>query len=305
MVGDIDGNLGTSAFGAHGRSHRDQIGLASRTQMPPESIWDIPDSCRTLPLSGEREYWAGEHKRGYEVLSLSDAPSIRNRICDSVKSHILGHLAGNAKILVAGCGTSTELELALSEELPTADIVCGDFPKVVAIAEKNFAKARDALPGDYSNIRYKPVDSTSITARGHYDIIITVNSVLSSKHATNQKIMENFCAALKPGGKVIGLFPTIAALSDIESVTGKKHPHKIDKDRNAFFEETQGVEQILYSPLRFRHLAVSAGFVVERLEILFFDSDDIAPAVKQYYKEFMAEDEDVVLYEMFALLASR
>lgn len=271
--------------------------------MPPsenttESIWDIPDAAGTLSLAQERDYWADEHGRGYDILSLSHSPSVNDWLCDRIGAHLGG--GDGSRILVAGCGTTTKLERAVAERFPELEIVCGDFADVIEIAQANFAEAAAGAP---TNIRYETVDSTNIAQRDHYDLVITINSVLSSSHATNQKMMANFHAALKPRGMAIGFFPTIMALTDIESVTGKRHPEKIDPDRNAFFEEAQGVEQILYSPMRFRQLAVSTGFALERMEIYFFDHPDIAPLVKKYYAEFTTDDQDVVLYELYVELA--
>ena len=267
----------------------------------PANAWEIPDSNYTLARDAEENYWIDEHSKGFDVFTLVADDDIIADFIARIKAMSLPSGPGQAKVLISGCGIQNKFEMALAQALPQFDFHCGDFPEVIKLAQANFEAAQTELGHRFTNIHYETIDATDLPQRDEYDLIITINSVLATNHSTNVAMIQSFCQALKPGGRLMGIYPSIWALTDILTIYGRLdfETEGIDLLRNSYFEKQQQVEQIFYSPLRLRQIMLAAGFEVARFEIFFCDTPAIARASKQYYPELCDPDAGIVLYEHY------
>ena len=266
-----------------------------------DSIWHIRDSEHTLAQEAEEDYWVDEHSNGFNVFTLVADDEIIAGLIGRIKNMWLPSASRQGKVLISGCGIQNKFEIALAQAFPQFEFHCGDFPEVVKLARANFEAYLKEQGLKLSNICYRPIDATNLAEQDEYDLIITINSVVATNHSTNTAMIKNFYQALKPQGILMGIYPSIWALADMLSVHGKSdfETEGIDLARNSYFEKHQQVEQIFYSPLRLRQMMLSAGFKIDRFEIFFCDTPDIATASREYYPELCDPDVGIVLYEHY------
>ncbi len=276
-----------------------------------KDIWDIPDSNHTMDITAEERYWISEHSSGYDILSLTDCQSVLDDLLANIESHLStvsrSKSLDEVKILIPGCGTRVKLEVAIAQNFPGVQIHCGDFTDVIQLATSEFARLKEQLTlqgqstAPLERVSYHVLDSTNLPDSPKYDLIIVINSVLASQHNQNFQMLESFRRVISPEGRLIGFFPNIFAVADLLSLIRSPDEvfSQIDIQRSSYFEQKQQIEQVFYSPLRLRHLLVSLGFEIERLEVYFFDKPDVFERVRRHYAEFFHPDTDVVFYEHY------
>jgi ubiquinone/menaquinone biosynthesis C-methylase UbiE len=233
-------------------------------------------------VEDRERYWERIHRHdNYDnVLSLTDDPELRQRIVAQ-----LADLPRRAELLVLGCGSRTSLERAVASAFPSFDITCSDFSGVIEEAQSRF---------EHPRVRYQAANSTDLPWKERFDAVIVVNSILSESDDENRQMLHSAYRALRPGGWLIGFFPTIFAAFEIALLTkDSERLAMIDLQTSIKYEPMQTASQIFYTPLRLRAILRSAGFVLNSMEVVFLDSDHML----QQARELEVTDDSTVVYE--------
>ncbi len=217
---------------------------------------------------------------------MTDDKEVRNKILNEILNF------GSPKnILIPGCGSKVFLQNEIAERLPDANILCTDYSGVIEVAKKQPTK---------DNIHYKALNSTNLGFKDKYDVVIIVNSILSESDEENRAILLSCNKSLKPGGIMLGYFPTIFASIDIAYLEPTKDRMSlVDIDKSSFYEEKQNLWQIFYTPLRLRRILKQTNFIMDKMEIHFCDSDYFTNQTREYYD---ITNNDLVIYEHFVIL---
>jgi hypothetical protein len=235
-----------------------------------------------------QQYWESIHLQDdyLNVWSMLDDPVIRARICSSVATQ-----EERARVLVPGCGSRVLLEPELLQIPGVESIVATDYPEVVALCRERLSPPIDAIVFESRN-------SSHLGWSNHFDVAVIVNSVLSDSDEENRSIMSSIHEAIRPGGVVVGYFPTVFCGFEIGVIapeTGWQDLVNIDK--STFYEEKMNVEQIFYTPLRLRSLLLDSGFSLESMHIDFLDSPFCVDQAKNYYQL----PDGLLIYEFFVV----
>ena len=251
-------------------------------------------AVRKWPLHGDdgmtqqarRAYWESEHRdNDYAgVFTVSQDEVVVSRCVDVAARH------GSRTVLVAGCGSNVIIQQALLDRVPTVECVVGvDFPGVVEVAASRL---------DDPRARWVGADIASEGCGEQADCILTINSVLSDSDEENRAILRAFRQAMATGGVLAGLFASILAplemgyLQDDRAILDQ-----VNLEECRFAERQQGITQIFYSPLRLRMVLGEAGFRLDRMEVVFLDSPELAQQARDYYG--LGTDPDVMAWELF------
>jgi SAM-dependent methyltransferase len=245
--------------------------------------WLIPEG----PAYDREAYWEQTHEGGYDtVFSVTDDPALRQTIINE-----LGKQSDPGKILIPGCGSKAILEQDIAARLAGCKgIVCTDFNKVVAIARK-----RNTNPA----IKYMARNSVRLGLKDKFDAVVIVNSIVSDSDIENREILASCYDALKPGGKLVGLFPTVFCTADLALTTQEPewldyYTKNVDLTSFSETEPKQGIKQIFYPPMLLRHIVKEAGFSDVTMGVHFFDSDHFRQEAERLYG---IKDPDVNIYE--------
>lgn len=116
-----------------------------------------------------------------------------------------------------------DLKRLSGKKLSVADLGCGTgelipllskgFARVLALdfSEEMIAKASERAKG-LKNVECKVADiSKEPGSKEEFDVVVSVNSVLSPKVRTVGRIIDNINAFLKPSGTLLAVFPAIEA----------------------------------------------------------------------------------------------
>ncbi len=251
--------------------------------------WNIPKPPSTLDAVARKQYWEKTHadEYGSTVWSMTEDPDVQDKICTEVAQI-------RAKDLwIPGCGSRVCLQNAIAGALGDARILCTDYPGVVDIA----MRAKNA-----PQIRYEALDTANSAFDNQFDAVIVVNSILSEDDEENRRMLAACRQALRPGGKMLGFFPTVFATLDIASIErDSDRAGLVDLATSSLYEEKQGVRQIFYTPLRLRLVLREAGFGIDRMEVFFCDS---AWFLEQSRIHYGLQDPDCVIYEHFVSATS-
>lgn len=263
----------------------DRVGLFSQGRKRLSK--DIINHNNELNDSERQKYWEKTHcEENYEtVWSMTDDAEVRKKVVKEISNYDTPK-----NILIPGCGSKVALQNEIAKNFTTSNILCTDYEGVVDIAKKQ---------RNEDNIQYKALNSTCLGFKDEWDIVIIVNSVLSESDEENRTILKSCYSALKPGGILIGFFPTIFASVDIAHLESTRERMAfIDIDKSSFYEEKQNIWQIFYTPLRLRIILKELNFIRDRVEIYFCDSDYFVNHSKEYYG---IENHDLPIYEHFVL----
>ena len=247
----------------------------------------IPD-LKTNDIERTQEYWEKIHcEDDYKpVWSMTEDKGVRKKNIDE-----LNKLPSCAEILILGCGSKTLLQNDLAESLLNCHkITCTDFSKVIeyALSQENNSK-----------IVYEAKDSADLQYEDQFDVVVVVNSILSDSDQENREILSSCFKALKPGGSLIGFFPSVFCALDMAYLEDDfKRAEQIDLKRNTYSDEIQEVTQIFYTPLRLRMVMQEAEFSLNKMEIYFCDSPYFLNHTKEFYG---IEDPDVVIWEQLVV----
>jgi len=251
-----------------------------------ESNWDIQIDGRKT--NAEREaYWGHAHATDdYEtIFSITQDSSVCKSLSAAVRQAV-GPDPGI--ILIPGCGSRIGLQEHLLAAFPSCRLISTDFPAVVEVAKDRLKDERAEFIG---------MNSTTLDLGEEVDAVVVVNSVLSDDHEENAGMIRSFYDTLKPGGSLIGLFPTVLATVDIAYIEGapSERIQQADLANSAFFENDQDLWQIFYTPLRLRQMVKEAGFENLIMALEFFDSDEMLDHAGEYYG---IDDRNLPVYEL-------
>ena len=235
--------------------------------------------------TAREEYWGETHvDHDYEgVWSVTDDAEVREKFLREIAL-----CPSQAKILIPGCGSKVALQTAIAEKYPES-IICGtDFEAVTEVA-----RAKTNAP----NVVYEGRDSADLGYTDEWDIIIIVNSILSESDAENRAILKSCREALKAGGVLMGLFPTILTAVDVSYLEPNQNRlDRVDLHKSSFYEEKQQIWQIYYTPLRLKAILNESELIRDRMEIFFMDSEYFMKHTREYYG---IDDPDISVYELF------
>jgi SAM-dependent methyltransferase len=235
-----------------------------------------------VPPLDESLYWRGVHEAGYEsVFSVTQDSALLAQIIEIVVRK------KSAEVLIPGCGTFTHLQEALLGlgGSPVSSLVCTDFEHVTSLVRPRLQS---------SIVQFLGCQTQDLPFACKFDTAIVVNSIVSANDELNRLTIKRIVSALKPGGRLIALFPTVFDDIDLTSLGHENQP-VIDVPRNLIFESTQGVWQLAYSPLRLRLILKEAGLEVSEMRVVFLDSDDMLRRTREYYG---IKDSDLPIWEL-------
>jgi SAM-dependent methyltransferase len=229
--------------------------------------------------------WSTIHNEGYNIWSVSSDVKLLSNL--STKINALPH----KNILIIGCGSNVDLQNMLATKFNDIEqLICSDFDDVISIAQ---SKPNAPI------IQYSAVDSRSIGYNDYFDIVISINSILSSHDYENRQILLECNKALKPSGTFIGLFPTVICTQEIDALEKRYNKYKRPFLENHIFSDIIGAmvvgKQLYYSPIILRRILHEASYADIAMELVFFDSDE---SKAQAYKYYAVQDNDIVVYEI-------
>jgi Methyltransferase domain. len=248
--------------------------------------WLLDSEKKLLEICYEESKWDQIHNSGYLIWSVSSDTKLQKKIIFELKN------ISHNKILILGCGSNVSLQNKICEQIQDIkEVVCTDFHTPIQIAKKQ--KNND-------KIIYIAMDSRNLILEDEFDVVISVNSILSPIDIDNRKMIHSCYRALKSEGVMLGLFPTILCKIETESIERKFNRLKRKLLQNKTYEDliekmTLG-DQLFYSPLFLRRIFIEKHFQIKNFEIFFFDSDEAKAQTKKYY---VITDEDILIYEFF------
>lgn len=244
------------------------------------------------PVPESVDPWERAHGAGYEeVWSLTIDPAARSAITDAIP-------ADARRVLVPGCGSEIHLQRnLLSARTDLDEVWCTDWSQA----------ALDPATESFSaeKVRYAKEDTTALSfPADQFDAVVVVNSILSSDDARNRTMLAECRRVLRPGGRLIGFFPTVLCALDITylhpAYARLRESGAISLEESAFLEPTQNLRQVFYTPLRLARIVKEAGLERERFEIVMFDGDAIQKESERLYG--IPQGEDLFVWEILAIL---
>lgn len=259
-----------------------------------------------LTTPERQQIWRTVHSRGYrqeEVWSVTRDAGLRRRL---VKG--LSGLPSCRRILLPGCGSLTHVQQEILTHCPGVEsIVCTDLAEAVEIAQ------RDLI---HPKVEFHAVDSARVHERWpeHFDVVIPINSVLSSSDEENRAMVRSFCGALRPQGSMLGVFPCIYAVHELyrfvppEARGGIAGRESLDLDGRTLTwfpkdpELPAALPQIFYSVNDLRIVFAESGFDLATLSMMIdvLAEDSSRPIVEAWYQ---IRDRRVCLWNLMVTVA--
>lgn len=259
--------------------------------------WLIERDETSAGPQAEEEKWAKIHQDGYQIWSMSADESVQEKIAAALLT------IPHERVLIVGCGSVVDLQLMLIARFEEIrEIVCLDFQPVIELAKKK---------GSHDKIRYLARDARDMGFERCFDVVVNVNAILSEADEDNRRILASCVQALKPGGSLLGFFPTIFCQEEVLSLEKRYNRFKrvwaaraakpvYDQarltDGHDILDMMAAHGQLYYTPLYLRMILRQAGLLIDRFEFFFCQS----PAFREQAKtKFAVLDEDVLIYEFF------
>ena len=224
----------------------------------------------------EAQTWEADYARNASQCPywslLGDGPFV-DTLCDLVPE-------GVQRILIPGCGPNPAIQARLLSTRP-------ELRQVVCIDLAQHAIQRAATAFSHSRLTYHVGDVRLPHHRATFDAAICVNSVLSSSDVSNRGVLSAVAAALKPGGRLIGIFPCIFAELEVSLLAeelGWFRNGLINLSRSTFHDPDHDTTQIFYTPLRLRAILHDAGFTSLQMNIHFCDTPYIRRLSRERYR---------------------
>lgn len=248
--------------------------------------------------------WTDGHpaeEYGSKVWSITGDPAVRDAIAERIV-----RVAPLTRILIPGCGPCIDLQNDLANRIAgVRRILCTDIsPEALTVAQRLQSGITRAPAGHgLCEISYEEKDSTNLGYEAEWDAVVIVNSVLSPNDDENRAILRSCGEALRPGGALIGFFPTIFASFE-RTLLHEPMLGCIDIQKSLYYEAKQEAFQIFYTPTRLRRIIKEAGLKLQSTEIFFFASEVSLRSSHEYYglkppaDDGSDLDEDLALYEL-------
>jgi SAM-dependent methyltransferase len=251
--------------------------------------WVIEDDGR--PSQGQQLFWEREHlAKDYETtFSVGEDEEVMERVVDAVLE------ADSCQdILVAGCGSRTDLQRQLLDRAPAlTEVVATDFAPVVAKAAGRFSHPR---------LTYASLEQASGWRR-RFDVVVAVNVLVMEGDLENRSLLREWSAMLREGGTFVGLLPMLFCGIDLALLSGRDDLWScLDLDRSSWHERLQGIRQIEYSPLRLRRVLAETGLRLDDLRIVFLAGPSSRAQARIHYE---LDDEDLLVYEQLVVASRR
>lgn len=251
--------------------------------------WVIEGDGR--PTQDQRLLWEHEHLvRDYETtFSVGEDEEVMEQVTDAVL-----RAKSCRDVLIAGCGSRTDLQRLLLERAPAAtELVATDFPPIIAKAAKRFSHPR---------LTYASLEQASAW-RGRFDVIVAVNVLVMEQDLENRLLLQGWAAMLREGGTFVGLLPMLFCGLDLALLSRRDDLWScLDLDGSSWREGLQGVSQIEYSPLRLRRVLAEAGLRLDDLRIVFLAGSSSRSQARTHYQ---LDDEDLLVYEQLVTASRR
>lgn len=253
----------------------------------PSPKWNIKSKVQKLKPKERQVYWE-EQADSYKdnVYSITQDHKFQKKVKLDLK--ISTRKAAN--VLIPGCGVITDLQECLVNERYIKKITCVDYSKIIKCAKKTFI---------HNKVIYKSHDIIKMNFKSEWDAVILVNVAVAENHLVNKEILKSCYKALKPDGILIAVFPTVFCALELFHITGNgEFVDNLDLEQNLFYEKTQGVKQMLYTPIRLRYLIREVGLKILRFELIFLDSEIQLELGKHIYG---LDDKDAVVYQHYVV----
>lgn len=230
----------------------------------------------------EREIWEETHgKFGYskKVFSLLDSSLVINKFTQELMPF---QNKAEMKVLIPGCGSNVNLQLCCNKVLGNNTFIYAlDWSKEAIDISK---RKTDILGIEVKYINQSYYDLSLNPS--FYDIIIMSNAIVSESHENNVTALKNLTNLLKPGGSLLGLFPSPFNMLDYALTNNDAKKWLIDGTVNVkerrIYEKKFG-SQRFFSPLELYILFKKINCQVEKFELFFYDDDNFANQIASLY----------------------
>lgn len=246
--------------------------------------WIVPDKVGSE--DDRQAYW--EHAHGeadYEsVFSVGEDENVRRAIMEELR-----RAEPLREILIAGCGSRIDLQKEVLEKVTDAQVTATDFDKVIALARARYVHPR---------LRYVALESGE-RFDGRFDVVIAINVLVMSRDRANRDLLDEWAAALSPGGRLVALTPALFCGLDLGLLSERADIYEcVDIEGSAWIERHQGIRQIEYSPLRLRRIVKEAGLRLESLRLVFLEGRSSREQSRLHYG---IVDDDLIVYEQLVV----
>jgi SAM-dependent methyltransferase len=239
------------------------------------------------PRTDLQRAWEQEHlERGYETtFSVGEDMGVTSGVVDAV----LG-AHRHRDILIAGCGSRTELQQHLVGRAPAdVAVVATDFAAVISRAEERFSHPR---------LSYVSLEDAK-GWRQRFDVAVAVNVLLMERDLENRALLREWATMLKEGGTLVALLPALFCGLELAMLSGRDDLRAcLDLEGSSWREKRQNTRQVEYSPLRLRRILAEAGLRLDDLRIVFLAGPSSRRQGRTHYG---LEDEDLLVYEQLVV----
>lgn len=235
------------------------------------------------------QVWKTVHARGYrskDVWSVTTDAGFRQRLTQRLRS-----MPACRNVLIPGCGSLTLLQEEILASCPEVEsIVCTDLASAIEVARTSLV---------HPKIAFHAHDSTRLHDRwpAHFDVVIPINSVVSSSDEENRSMIRSFRSALKPQGSLLGLFPCVYAVQELyrfvpaalQSAVESRESIDLNTRALTWFPEDPelppALPQLFYSVNDLRIIFAESGFDLSTLNISIdmLTDDSSRPIVENWY----------------------
>ncbi len=236
---------------------------------------DLPEDRRRL--------WEREHlERDYETtFSVGEDEGVIAQVVDAT----LG-TPRHRDILIAGCGSRTELQQHLLDRAPAdTEVVATDFAPVISRAAERFSHPR---------LTYASLEDAR-NWKQRFDVVVAVNVLVMERDLENRSLLREWATMLREGGTLVALLPMLFCGLELALLSGRDDLWAcLDLEGSSWREKHQNIKQIEYSPLRLRRALAEVGLRLNDLRIVFLAADSSRRQARIHYA---LDDEDLLVYE--------
>ena len=139
-----------------------------------------------------------------KVYSITSFPEKVARILETIRQINREQI----RILIVGCGSEIYLQKAILNEFSDAQIVATDWSKkMLRVSRSNFNDNR---------LTYVRADTCNLPSswKKSFDIVLTTNSIIPETRTEIAEMYSSIFKTLRPGGKLVGYFPSYEACED-------------------------------------------------------------------------------------------
>lgn len=226
----------------------------------------------------QEELWTEKHADGgysKNIFSVTSSTVLQEALITRLQT-----LPEGSSVLLPGCGSSRTLPHAIAKSCPNISKVEGiDFPDVIYKSLER-PTDEDMQQEWFKKIMFSGTDvllyAQSYSNLNRFDAVVPVNSTVAPSLRENLDLFRAFYAVTKPGGKLIGMVPTI------EFSMGLSDPQKLKTSplKTAFFMLTSPLminkeEETLHPPGGLKQNLPSRGSLKAMLDKVGYEGAEI------------------------------